>query len=124
MPTSILEDRATAVSGTLTSEANTLATAIVQTAHARVTARIAELRNAIDTALVAFGCLERTDEYTFSETAIAVLTQLISVAPTEGWPIAYWDTEEAAVLAAVDEAGRAYDIVAQDPTTDDLPAAP
>ena len=58
-----------------------LTTSILAQANATVTEAIRVLRNALDVACVAFGADPRTDDYTFSDGAIARLAQVAKDAP-------------------------------------------
>lgn len=58
-----------------------LTTSILAQANATVTEAIRVLRNALDAACVAFGADPRTDDYTFSDGAIARLEQVALDAP-------------------------------------------
>lgn len=118
----VLDDRTAEVSSTLAATADDLAAAVVQTAHARVCQRLITLTTAMNDALVAFGCDPITGT-TFSANAKALVAVLFGSTPTTNLPKVWWDAEETAVLAALDDAGRGYAIVEQVAPSSHLPAA-
>lgn len=120
----ILTDRADELATVLGTTTDDLATAIVQTAHARVCRRLMTLTTAMNDALVAFGCDPiDPDGVTFPANAKALVAVLFGATPEVDLPNGWWTAEEAAVTAALEDANRGYAIEAQAAPSDHLPAA-
>lgn len=120
----VLDDRTDDMSTALAADADTLAAAIVQTAHARVCRRLETLITALNDAFVAFGCdAIDPDGVTFPANTKALAAVLFGSTPTVDLPNAWWSAEETAVRAALDDANRGYAVEAQAAPTDHLPAA-